>query len=68
MIEIRQQPLTQDLKSQVDEGFSLHAIATVGYDEKFEPVAFVAIDDNQMVGMVVGQLFLGCFACKIRLC
>lgn len=27
MIEIKQQPLTQDLKSQVDEGFSHHAIA-----------------------------------------
>ena len=64
MIEIKQQPLTQDLKSQVDEGFSHHAIAVVGHDEKFEPVAFVAIDDNRMVGMVVGQLFWGALHVK----
>ncbi len=52
------------MKSQVDEGFSRHAIAIVGHDEKFEPVAFVAIEDNGMVGMVVGQLFWGALHVK----
>ncbi|MBA3239477.1 MAG: GNAT family N-acetyltransferase [Parachlamydiaceae bacterium] len=64
MIEIKQQPLTQDLKSQVDEGFTHHAISIVGHDEKFEPVAFVALEENRMVGIVVGQLFWGALHVK----
>lgn len=64
MIEIKQQQLTQDLKKRVDEGFSHHAIAMVGHDEKFEPEAFVATDDNEFAGMAVGQLFWGALHVK----
>lgn len=64
MIEIIQQPLTQDLKNQADLGFSRHAISMVGNDEKFEPVAFVAIDNDHFAGMVVGQLFWGALHVK----
>lgn len=64
MIKIKQQPLTQDLKSKVDEGFSRHAIAMVGHDEKFEPVAFIAEDGQGMIGMVAGQLFWGALHIK----
>lgn len=64
MIEIRHQPLTPDLKKLVDDGFSQHAIVMVGHDEKFEPVAFVAIDNHQLAGVVVGQLFWGALHVK----
>lgn len=59
MIEIKRSPLTQDLKNQVDKGFSSHAIAMVGHDEKFDPVAFIATEDDVIAGVVVGQLFWG---------
>lgn len=34
MVEIKQQLLTQDLKNQVDGGFSHPAIAIVGHDTR----------------------------------
>lgn len=64
MIEINRQPLTADLKKQVDDGFSRHAIEMVGCDEKFDPVAFVALDNDRLVGVVVGQLFWGALHVK----
>ncbi len=59
MIDIRQQALTDDLKKQIYEGFSLHAISIVGHDEKFESLAFVANENSVFAGAVVVELFWG---------
>ena len=64
MIDIRQQPLTEELKSQVYEGFSRHAIAMTGYDEKLESVAFVAMDGEALAGVVVVVRFWGALHVK----
>jgi len=42
MIEINEQPLNEDLKRQIYSGFGRHAKAIIGYDEKFDPIAFIA--------------------------
>lgn len=59
MIEILKQPLTTDIKKQIHDGFSRHAIEMTGFDERFEPVAFVAMDGNDLAGVVVVALFWG---------
>lgn len=46
MIGVRQQCLTEDLKKQIYEGFSRHAILTIGHDGKFDPVAFITDDQG----------------------
>lgn len=56
-MQIKQQPLTDVLKKQIYEGFSRHAIAMTGHDEKFENVAFVAMDGQVMAGAIVKELF-----------
>lgn len=43
-LKLRQQCLTKDLKKEIYESFSRHAISTIGHDEKFDPVAFIADD------------------------
>lgn len=64
MIEVRQQSLTEDLKKQIYQGFSRHAIAMTGYDEKFDPVAFVANDKECFAGAIVAGLFWGALHIK----
>lgn len=64
MIEISQQPLTEGLRKQVYDGFSRHAIATVGVDEKIEPIAFVAMENGVLAGTVVVALFWGALHVK----
>lgn len=65
MIEIKQQPLSENLKQQIYEGFSRHAISMTGYDEKYEAVAFVAHDEKgSFVGAVVIELFWGALHIK----
>lgn len=64
MIAIRQQSLTENLKKQVYEGFSRHAIAMTGYDEKLESVAFVAMDAEKFAGAVVVEQFWGALHVK----
>jgi ribosomal protein S18 acetylase RimI-like enzyme len=64
MISITQQPLTQDIKKRVDEGFFRHAIATTGSDDKHEPVSFVAMDGDVFVGAVVVKIFWGALHVK----
>jgi ribosomal protein S18 acetylase RimI-like enzyme len=59
MIPIQQQALSEDLKKRIYEGFSHHAISMTGHDEKSEPVAFVAKDQNQFAGAIVVQKFWG---------
>jgi GNAT superfamily N-acetyltransferase len=57
MIDIRQQALSEDLKKKIDEGFSRHAIQMTGHDEKFDAVAFVAMEGEFFAGAMVGQRF-----------
>jgi len=64
MIEISQQPLTEEIRKQVYDGFSRHAIATIGVDEKIEPIAFVAMEDGVFAGTVVVALFWGALHVK----
>jgi ribosomal protein S18 acetylase RimI-like enzyme len=64
MLDIRQQALTEELKKQVYEGFSRHAIAMTGHDEKLESVAFVAMDGNAIAGAVVVERFWGALHVK----
>lgn len=59
MIEIRQQALSEDLKKQIFEGFGHHAIQMTGYDEKLEPVAFVAMEGSSLAGAIVVERFWG---------
>lgn len=63
-MEIKQQLLTEDLKKQIYAGFSRHAIAMTGHDEKFESVAFVAMDGQVMAGAIVVELFWGALHIK----
>lgn len=64
MIEVRQQSLTEDLKNQIYEGFSRHAVAMTGHDEKFDPVAFVANDKECFAGAIAVELFWGALHIK----
>jgi ribosomal protein S18 acetylase RimI-like enzyme len=58
-IEIQIVPFSEKLKQQIYEGFREHAIATIGFDETFAPVSFVASDEGQFAGAVVVELFWG---------
>lgn len=64
MIEINQQLLTEEIRKQVYDGFSRHAIATIGVDEKIEPIAFVAMEGGVFAGTVVVALFWGALHVK----
>lgn len=64
MFEIKQQPLRMDLKKKIYEGFSRHAIATTGHDEKFDSVAFVANEKGFFSGAIVVELFWGALHIK----
>ncbi len=64
MIEMIQQPLTETLKKQIYAGFSRHSIEKTGYDEKFEPVSFIAMDGEKMAGVIVAELFWGALHIK----
>ena len=64
MIEVNRQSLSEDLKRQIYKGFGRHAIAMTGYDEKFDPVAFVANERERFVGAIVVELFWGALHLK----
>lgn len=64
MFEIHQQSLSESLKSQINQGFGQHAIAMVGFDERNEPVCFVAHEKDHFAGAIVVQLFWGALHIK----
>ncbi len=65
MIEIKEQSLSERLKKQIYEGFSRHAIAITGHDEKFDAVAFVAnAKRDSFAGAIVVELFWGALHVK----
>lgn len=59
MIDIQQQLLNEQVKKQIYDGFSRHAILTIGHDGKSEPVAFLASKNSQFVGGIVVEKFWG---------
>ena len=64
-ISIDQRPLSNELKQHIYQGFSLHAIAVTGYDEKFDPTAFIAqIEGGSFVGAIVVEQFWGALHIK----
>lgn len=63
--EIKLQLLSNDIKRQIYDGFSRHAIAKTGHDEKFDAVAFIASNEkNSFIGSVVVELFWGALHVK----
>jgi len=57
MIDIKEQALTEELKKKIYKGFSRHAIEMTGHDEKFDSVAFVAMEDTSLAGAIVVERF-----------
>ena len=57
MIDIKEQALTEELKKKIYEGFSRHAIEMTGHDEKFDSVAFVAMERTSLAGAIVVERF-----------
>jgi ribosomal protein S18 acetylase RimI-like enzyme len=64
VIEVKKQSLSEDLKGQIYKGFSRHAIAMTGHDEKFDAVAFVANEKGHFAGAIVVELFWGALHVK----
>ena len=52
IVDITQQPFTDELRAQIYSGFSRHSIEVTGHDEKFETAAFVAM--NRTTGLFAG--------------
>lgn len=63
--DITLQPLSQELKEKIYQGFSRHAIEMTGHDEKFDPIAFIANNkDGVFAGAVVVEMFWGALHIK----
>lgn len=59
-IDIHLQPVSTELKEQIDKGLGQHAISTLGYNAKFSPAAFVARSkQGHFMGAIVIELFWG---------
>jgi ribosomal protein S18 acetylase RimI-like enzyme len=63
-LNIKEQILTEELKKQIYDGFSRHAIEMTGYDEKLDSIAFVAMDKDSFAGAIVVELFWGALHIK----
>lgn len=59
MFSISQQFLTETMKKQIDASLGHHALQMVGHDEKFQPITFIAMDDQIFAGAIVVGLFWG---------
>lgn len=57
MSEVKEQPLSEDLKRQIYDGFGRHAKAMTGHDEKFDPIVFIANENGRFIGAIVVELF-----------
>lgn len=64
MITIQMQPLSKELQKLIYQGFSQHAIAMTGHDEKFESVSFEASDEGTFIGAAVVEHFWGALHIK----
>jgi ribosomal protein S18 acetylase RimI-like enzyme len=64
MIEIKEGPLTLEMKAKIEEGFARHALDMTGMEGKGDLIAFMAYDVSKdgnplFVGVVCAQLFWG---------
>ncbi len=59
MMQISQVPFTPDLKRKIQEGFRKHAIQEMGYEGIEDPIAFIAQEENQLVGAIVVRPYWG---------
>ncbi|MCP5369348.1 MAG: GNAT family N-acetyltransferase [Rickettsiaceae bacterium] len=60
MRNIEKVPFTQELKTNINKEFTRYAIAEKGFDGVAEePIAFVAKENNIVMGICVVQLFWG---------
>jgi len=66
-MDIKQQPLSEELTQQIFQGFSRYAIARTGFDGKGEPVAFVAREGENFAGVVAVEVFWGALHIKYLL-
>jgi len=64
MIDVQEGALTDELKDTIQSWFQQHATSQVGGDKKFDPVTFVATEDNKVVGVIVVELFWGALHIK----
>ncbi len=64
MFHYQQEAVTEALKKQIDEGFSLHSIAVTGFDERGTPVAFTVYDGERFIGGVIVAIFWGALHIK----
>jgi len=64
MIVIEQQPATDELKKWVNQGLGSHAIEMTGFNEKFEPVMFVAYENGNVAGSFLVEKFWGALHIK----
>ncbi|MCP5492059.1 MAG: GNAT family N-acetyltransferase [Chlamydiales bacterium] len=53
-----------DLKKRIYEGFSEHALASVGSDSNMEDITFIARDSGIFLGAVHGKTFWGALHIK----
>ncbi|MCP5509995.1 MAG: GNAT family N-acetyltransferase [Chlamydiales bacterium] len=63
-MKIVKQLLTSDLKDLIYSGFKEYAIEEVGQDGVGDPVAFIALQNNECIGAVVIQPFWGALHIK----
>ena len=56
----QQEKLSQEVKQQVMQAFSEHALQTVGYDGDIVTFNFIAQDAQQALGVITGKRFWGC--------
>ncbi len=64
MVKFFQQPLTKELKQKIEEGFKRHSLEVMGKDGLGEPLAFVALEEDDYIGAVVAQYFWGALHIK----
>jgi ribosomal protein S18 acetylase RimI-like enzyme len=63
-MEILQEPLSEELKKKVYEGFHEHSLQKMGVDLLQDPISFIAKINNEIVGTVVVQPFWGALHLK----
>lgn len=63
-ISIVQQPLTEELKTKIYKDFAQHSIAMTGSSGKKEAVSFLAMEADQVIGVITVENFWGALHIK----
>lgn len=64
MVTISEKPLTDALKEEIFAGFKRHAVEKTGHNDIGETYAFVAEEEDLLLGAVVVELFWGALHIK----